>query len=126
MKHQTFTPTDRLRATLSGDYTDTLAFAACLRAEIDDRLLRRLLWAAWVALGDEAAEEVADILMTGAGRPLQPLLDELTMQSARAWASDASHRELRAYAAATVERMRPADRSRLIAYVHQIGGRAAA
>jgi hypothetical protein len=83
MKHQTFNATDRLKASLSGEYEDTLAFAASLRAEIDDKLLRRLLWAAWVALGDEAGEEVAHILTAGAGRPLQPLLDELSMSAAR-------------------------------------------
>ncbi|WOI55141.1 hypothetical protein [Palleronia sp. LCG004] len=80
-----------------------------------------LAFAALSSLDADDAQATAKALIGSAGSPLPPFL--APMDDARFWASVANRWELKAYALASFEAMRPRDQAAFLAHVQ---GRAAA
>lgn len=104
-----------LESALGGGYEAALELAARLRTFLSKSFLRRLLWATWCALGDEEAEEVAEILLGGAGMPIPPLDD--IEGSAAIWAACASRMELEAYSRAAFTALPSGPRAKLLRWL---------
>ena len=78
-----------------------------------------LAWAALTAAHPDDAAQVADAVLGEAGLPLTPFASIWT--EARAWASEASNAERRAYAAAAVQRMPASTRAAFVEWAKGAG-----